>query len=55
MGKKFNVTDEKRFFGGHILHRIVALRSFNDVEAGQLGGFIEKEDKFIAEWGCLDL
>ena len=43
--KKFELTDEfvTNVFG-HKLFRIKALVAFGDVEKGELGGFIEKED-----------
>lgn len=41
--KKYELTEESIDFEGTTLHRIRAIRSFNDVKAGDLGGFIEKE------------
>ena len=42
--KKYELTDETIVYLGHTLHRIRALISFNDVQAGDLGGWIETED-----------
>ena len=40
--KKYELLDEViEFNDGTKLHRIRALRSFNDVNEGDLGGFIE--------------
>lgn len=42
--KKYELTDDTITVGGRILHRIKALKSFSDVEEGDLGGYVEKED-----------
>ena len=42
--KKFELTSETKVVLGRTLHRIRALISFGDVEAGSLGGWIEKEE-----------
>lgn len=42
MAKKFEFTEETIEIGGVTLHRIRALVAFGNVEAGNLGGFIEK-------------
>lgn len=44
MGDKYILTDEVITVGGHALHRIRAVRNFGNIIAGQLGGYIEKED-----------
>lgn len=44
MEKKYKLTDETKEWHGHTLHRIQALRDFGDVEAGDLGGWVESED-----------
>lgn len=41
--KKYELTDETMEYDGHILHRIRALRDFNDVKAGDLGGWVQSE------------
>ena len=43
MEKKYMLTDETKVVNGRTLHRIKALKDFGDIEAGTLGGFIEKE------------
>ena len=42
--KKFELTGEVKIHFGRKLYQIKALVSFGDVEAGELGGFIEKEE-----------
>lgn len=44
MNRKYEFTDETITFSGHILHRIRSVRNFGNVAAGELGGFIEKEE-----------
>lgn len=41
--KKYELTDDTIKLIGKTLYRIKALKSFADVEAGDLGGYIEKE------------
>ena len=41
--KKYELTQETIQFKGKTLYRIRALRDFNDIKAGDLGGFIENE------------
>lgn len=48
MNKKFEFTGETKVILGHTLHRIRALISFGEVEAGELGGWIEKEENLDA-------
>ena len=40
---KYELTDESITFMGHRLFRIRAIRSFNDVKAGDFGGYVEKK------------
>ena len=42
--KKFELTSETKVVFGRTLYRIKALISFRDVNAGDLGGWIEKEN-----------
>ena len=42
--KKFELTSETRVHLGTTLYRIKALISFRNVSAGDLGGFVEKEE-----------
>ena len=41
--KKYELTEETKIIGDKMLFRIRALRSFGDIKAGDLGGFIENE------------
>ena len=43
MEKKYILTDDVIDFNGYTLHRIKAVRDFDCVKAGDLGGFIESE------------
>ena len=53
--KNFELTTETRRIGRRTLFRIKALRSFNDVKVGDLGGFIEKEENLSENaWVCDD-
>ena len=42
--KKFELTTNTKMFLGKKLFQIKALINFGDVEAGELGGYIEKEE-----------
>ena len=42
--KKYELSNETIVFNCVTLHRIKALKNFSDVKAGDLGGWIEKED-----------
>lgn len=44
MEKKYEFTEDTRIYNGRLLHRIVAIRDFSNIQAGQKGGWIEKED-----------
>lgn len=44
MEKKYELTEESIQVFGKTLYRIRALRDFGDVKAGNIGGYIEKED-----------
>ena len=52
MNKKYELTHETVEVGGSILYRIRALRSFSDVKAGELGGFIESEANLYHRGNC---
>lgn len=41
MNKKYELTDNIKVVDGHVLHQIKALRSFDGVRKGELGGWIE--------------
>lgn len=42
--KKYEFTGETITDNGKVLHRIRAVRNFNGVKKGQLGGYVESED-----------
>ena len=44
MSKKFELTTESIMYFGRTLFRIKALVGFGEIEAGELGGYIEKEE-----------
>lgn len=44
MEKKYILTEETKEVGGHILHKIQAVRDFGDVQKGDLGGWVESEE-----------
>ena len=54
MEKKYILTDETITLedSGIVLHRIKAIRSFGDVNEGDLGGWVEKEDNLSHEEDC---
>ena len=49
MNKKFELTTETKAVLGITLHRIRALVAFGSVKAGELGGWIEKEENLSAD------
>ena len=49
MNDKYEFTEETKQFNDITLHRIRAKKDFGDVKAGDLGGWIEKEDNL-----CID-
>lgn len=52
MEKKYKFTEETRIYNGRLLHRIVAIRDFSNIQAGQKGGWIEKEDNLSHKGDC---
>lgn len=52
MEKKYELTNETFNYGGHILHRIKAVRDFNCIKVGELGGWVESEDNLSHEGNC---
>lgn len=52
MARKYELTDESIEFNGKILYRIKALIDFDDVNAGDLGGFIESENNLSHIGNC---
>ncbi len=47
--KKYILTEETRSYCGITLHRIKAVKDFGNVKAGDLGGWIEKEENLSHE------
>lgn len=52
MEKKYILTEETKEVGGHILHRIQAVRDFGDVQKGDLGGWVESEENLSHDGDC---
>lgn len=52
MEKKFILTDETEVWYGRTLHRIKALKNFSNVKAGDIGGWVEKEENLSQEGNC---
>ena len=50
--KKYELTEETIEHNGHTLHRIRALRDFNRVSKGDLGGFVESESNLGHDGDC---
>lgn len=50
--KKYRLTTETMCFDGVTLHRIQALKDFGNVEAGELGGWIECERNLSQSGNC---
>lgn len=54
MVKKYEITNESKELGNvnYNVYRIKALKDFNDVKAGDLGGWIAKEDNLSQDGNC---
>lgn len=52
MEKKYILTEETKEVGGHILHKIQAVRDFGDVQKGNLGGWVESEENLSHDGDC---
>lgn len=50
--KKYEFTGEIKNDSGRMLHRIRALTNFGTVKAGDLGGWIEKEENLSQDGNC---
>lgn len=48
--KKYELTSETFVLSGHTLHRIRALKDFGSINAGELGGWVEKEEN-LSQYG----
>lgn len=49
MERKYELTAESKVIWGHTLYRIRALVAFGNVQAGELGGWIEEEKNLCQE------
>ena len=49
---KFELTNETKVIGYTDLFRIVALKDFRDVKAGDKGGWVEKEENLSQDGNC---
>ena len=52
MEKKFRLTDITCVTNGVILHKIEALKDFDDVKTGDFGGYVEKEENLSQTGNC---
>lgn len=52
MSKKYKLTDETVKINGKTLHRIEALKDFNNVKRGDKGGFVESELNLSQKGNC---
>lgn len=50
--KKYKLTEETMCFDGVTLHRIQALKDFGNVDAGELGGWVESEKNLSQSGDC---
>ena len=50
--KKYELTKETMCFDGVTLHRIQAIKDFGNVEAGELGGWVESEKNLSQSGDC---
>lgn len=52
MERKYELTNETKEINCYTLHRIVAVRNFGNVKAGDKGGWIEKESNLSHDGDC---
>ena len=50
--KKYELTDKTLEINGRMLYQIKALKDFDDVKVGDLGGWIESEQNLSQEGDC---
>lgn len=50
--KKYEFTGEENTYNGNTVRRIRAIRDFGNVKAGDLGGWIEKEENLSHKGNC---
>ena len=49
---KYRLTEETKIVDNIELHRIVCVKDFVDVKAGEKGGWIEREENLSQEGNC---
>lgn len=49
---KYELIESNEFYGGAKLFRIKALKDFNNVKTGDIGGFVENESNLSQEGNC---
>lgn len=49
---KFQLSNEILNHNGRVLYRVQALQNFNDVKAGDLGGYVESEANLSQDGNC---
>lgn len=52
MEKKYEIINEPIRVDGNVLYRIIALKNFDDVKMGDLGGYIQSEYNLSHEGNC---
>ena len=52
MDKKYELTDKTKKLYGHTLHRIKALKDFDEIKKGDIGGWIESENNLSQSERC---
>lgn len=50
--KKYKLTDETKVYNGKTLYRIQALKDFDFIHKGEVGGFVESEKNLWQEGNC---
>lgn len=52
VSKKYKLTDETKVYNGKTLYRIQALKDFDFIHKGEVGGFVESEKNLWQEGNC---
>lgn len=52
MKKKYKLTDKTKIYNGKTLYRIEALKDFDFIHKGEVGGFVESENNLSQENDC---
>lgn len=50
--KKYELTNNNLKYGYNVVYRIIALRDFGNVKAGDLGGYVEGEHNLSHDGNC---